>query len=120
MNERIRTLRRVLRLSQREFAGQIGLKQNAISYMEKPGATVTEQNIKTICAQFGVREEWLRTGAGQIFYEREREQRELLELFAGLTPVLQDYLLQVARELLSTQDRLRDEWRSDQGEKNSP
>ena len=49
MNKRIRELRKVLNLSQREFANKIGLKQNAISYMEKSGSTVTEQNIKNIC-----------------------------------------------------------------------
>ena len=42
MNKRIRELRKVLNLSQREFANKIGLKQNAISYMEKSGSTVTE------------------------------------------------------------------------------
>lgn len=46
MNNRIRELRKTLNLSQREFAEKIGLKQNAISYMEKSRATVTEQNIK--------------------------------------------------------------------------
>ena len=52
MNERIRKLRKALGFSQKEFAEKIGLKQNAISYMEKEGATVTEQNIKVICSQF--------------------------------------------------------------------
>lgn len=35
MNDRIRELRKTLRLTQKEFAQKIGLKQNAISYMEK-------------------------------------------------------------------------------------
>ena len=48
MNTRIRELRKTLNLNQKDFAQKIGLKQNAISYMEKSGATVTEQNIKTI------------------------------------------------------------------------
>ena len=47
MNTRIRELRKTLNLNQKDFAQKIGLKQNAISYMEKSGATVTEQNIKT-------------------------------------------------------------------------
>ena len=51
MNTRIRKLRKELGLSQRELAEKIGLKQNAISYMEKNGATVTDQNIKAICSQ---------------------------------------------------------------------
>lgn len=35
MNKRIRELRKALNLSQKDFAEKIGLKQNAISYMEK-------------------------------------------------------------------------------------
>lgn len=38
MNNRIRELRKALGLSQKEFAEKIGLKQNAISYMEKEGS----------------------------------------------------------------------------------
>ena len=110
MNQRIRDLRRALHLSQKMFAQQIGLKQNAVSYMEKPGATVTEQNIRAICAQFGVQERWLRTGEGEMFQQGEREQRELLEIFGGLAPALQDYLLQTARELLQVQGALYAGW----------
>ena len=106
MNERIRALRHTLQLSQKEFARQIGLKQNAISYMERPGATVTEQNIRAICAQFGVREDWLRFGSGEMFREGEREQRELLEIFDALRPALQEYLLRAAGELLCAQEKI--------------
>lgn len=60
MNTRIRELRKTLNLTQKEFAQKIGLKQNAISYMEKADSTVTEQNIRTICSQFSVNENWLR------------------------------------------------------------
>ena len=79
MNNRIRELRKTLGLRQREFAERIGLKQNAISYMEKNGSTVTEQNIKSICSQFNVNEHWLRTGLGQMFLENEKKQRRFPE-----------------------------------------
>ena len=101
MNNRIRELRKALCLSQKEFAEKIGLKQNAISYMEKNGATVTEQNIKTICSQFSVSEHWLRTGLGKIFLENEKKQKEFFEIFDDLSPVLQDYLIKTARDLLA-------------------
>lgn len=73
MNTRIRELRKTLNLTQKEFAQKIGLKQNAISYMEKADSTVTEQNIRTICSQFSVNENWLRTGAGKMFLENEKK-----------------------------------------------
>lgn len=106
MNKRIRELRKALTLSQKEFAEKIGLKQNAISYMEKDGSTVTEQNIKTICAQFSVNEIWLRTGNGKMFLESDKKQREFFDIFDGLSPILQDYLIKTAKELLETQSKL--------------
>ena len=41
MNNRIRELRKTLGLRQREFAERIGLKQNAISYMDLMFCSVT-------------------------------------------------------------------------------
>ena len=106
MNSRIRSLRKALNLSQKEFGGRIGLKQNAISYMEREGATVTEQNIKAICSCYNVNEIWLRSGDGEMLVERDRRQQEFFEIFTELTPVLQDYLIQTARELLKVQSKL--------------
>lgn len=71
MNSRIRNLRKLLGLSQKNFAESLGLKQNAISYMEKDGFTVTEHNIKSICILYHVNETWLRSGIGEIFSHME-------------------------------------------------
>lgn len=110
MNQRIRSLRKALNLSQRAFGEKIGLKQNAISYMEKPGSTVTEQNIKAICAQFCVREEWLRTGLGEMFLNNEKKQKEFFDIFVELSPPLQDYLINAAKNLLKTQSKMRNDF----------
>ncbi len=107
MNNRIRELRKALGLSQKEFAKKIGLKQNAISYMEKSGYTVTEQNIKTICSQFCVNENWLRTGSGKMFLENERKQKEFFDIFNALSPILQDFLIKTAKDLLETQRKMQ-------------
>lgn len=107
MNNRIRELRKALNLSQKEFAEKIGLKQNAVSYMEKCGSTVTEQNIKSICSQFSVNESWLRTGSGNMFLENEKKQKEFFDIFDELSPVLQDYLIKTAKDLLDTQSKMQ-------------
>ena len=106
MNKRIRELRKVLNLSQREFANKIGLKQNAISYMEKSCSTVTEQNIKNICSQFSVNENWLRTGFGKMFLENEKKPKEFFDIFDELSPILQDYLIKTAKDLLDIQSKM--------------
>lgn len=106
MNTRIRELRKALNLNQKDFAQKIGLKQNTISYMEKTGSTITEQNIKTICSQFSINENWLRTGSGDMFLENEKKQKEFFEIFNELSPILQEYLIKTAKELLDTQEKL--------------
>ena len=107
MNSRIRELRKALNLSQKEFAEKIGLKQNAISFMEKSGSTVTEQNIKTICSQFSVNENWLRSGNGQMFLEKEKKQKEFFDIFDELSKEIQEYLIKTAKDLLETQTKLQ-------------
>lgn len=109
MNARIKELRKTLNLSQKDFAKKIGLKQNAISYMEKVGSTVTEQNIKTICSQFGVNEVWLRTGNGKMFLENQKKQKEFFDIFNELSPALQNYLIKTAKDLLDTQSEIQKE-----------
>ena len=71
INARIKTLRKHLKLSQAEFGERIGLKNGAISWIEKEGHTVTDQNIKLICEKFSVSREWLTEGTGEMFAETE-------------------------------------------------
>jgi transcriptional regulator with XRE-family HTH domain len=72
MNERIRELRIMLGLSQEDFGARIGLKSKAsVSKIEKGVNGTTDQTIKSICREFGVDEDWLRTGKGDPFPETQ-------------------------------------------------
>ena len=71
INARIKALRKEQRLSQAEFGENIGLKQVAVSNLEKEGNTVTEQNVSLICQKFRVRREWLVDGEGEMYDSRE-------------------------------------------------
>jgi transcriptional regulator with XRE-family HTH domain len=55
MNERIRKLRRILDLTQREFGERIGMKQNTIALIEG-GRNTSDQTIMAICKEFNVNE----------------------------------------------------------------
>ena len=66
INERVRVLRKSLKLNQTEFGQRIGLKTSAVSKMEQDGRTVIDQNIRLICQTFHISEQWLRTGAGPM------------------------------------------------------
>lgn len=68
INERIRYLRKnVLHLNQTDFAKKLGVTQTGVSYLERQGARITEQTIRTVCLVFGLREEWLRQGTEPMY-----------------------------------------------------
>ncbi len=67
MNQRIKKIRRVLDLTQQTFAERIGMKQNSIALIESGKRNISDQAILSICREFDVREEWLRTGKGEMF-----------------------------------------------------
>lgn len=105
MNERIKELRKKLGLNQTEFGKRIGLSQNSISYMEKTPGDSSEQTIKMICHEFGVSEQWLRTGEGEMFAPAAAP--DLLETLAETYHL--DYL---SRELLRTYLELDEQGRA--------
>ena len=80
INQRIRKFRRSLSLSQEEFSQRLGLTQSALSRIEKMGGPVTEQNILLLCTTFGVSEEWLRNGSGDMYTKKTRD--EVLKIWA--------------------------------------
>lgn len=106
MNSRIRELRKMLGLSQRDFGKIIGLRHSTLSDIERNSSPVTERTIIAICSKFNVNEEWLRTGKGNIFIEEDRKFNEFYELYKNLSKPLQDFLIQVCRDLLDTQSKL--------------
>lgn len=67
MKDRIKKLRKTLDLTQREFGERIGVKGTTIANYElgrnEPGDAI----IFSICREFNVNEEWLRTGSGEMF-----------------------------------------------------
>lgn len=67
MNERIRELRKKLNLTMEKFGGRLGVGKTAISKIEKGDNSLTDQMFKSICREFNVNEEWLRTGKGEMF-----------------------------------------------------
>jgi transcriptional regulator with XRE-family HTH domain len=105
--DRIRLLRKTLGLNQGEFARRIGLTQTSLSMIELEKSVLTEKNIKLICATFAVNEDWLRTGNGEMFGAASPHEKELLEVFGKLTEDTQEFILDMARNLLKRQEKER-------------
>ena len=101
--DRIRLVRKKIGLKQGEFASRIGLTQTSMSMIELGKSVLTDKNIKLICATFGVDEVWLRTGKGEMFGTVSPYEKELLSVFSKLTPDTQEFILEMARNLLKKQ-----------------
>ena len=101
--DRIRLVRKALNLKQGEFAGRIGLTQTALSMIELEKVALTDKNIKLICVTFAVNEDWLRTGNGEMFISLSPYEKELLDVYGKLTADTQEFILDMARNLLKRQ-----------------
>lgn len=62
VNDRVKEIRKSENLTLEKFGERIGVTKTAISKIELGNRNVTDQMIKSICREFGYREEWLRDG----------------------------------------------------------
>ena len=69
LGDRIRALRKYLKLSQIEFANKIGSSQSAVTAWESGSRVPVSSAIGMICRVFGVSEKWLETGEGEMFIQ---------------------------------------------------
>ena len=83
-----------------------GLKGSSLCDIEKGNAPITERTIKSICFQYNVNENWLRSGTGEMFNLLDKKYDEFFEIYSKLSPPLQNFLITIAKELLKTQNQL--------------
>ena len=83
MNRRIKLIREQKGLTQDEFGKTIGSARNTIANYESGNRTPSNAVINSICREFGVNEDWLKTGEGEMFMPMDRET-ELAKLTVGL------------------------------------
>lgn len=71
MNERIKLIRKTLKLSQEDFGARLGVTKAAISRLESGINKLTEQMAKAICREFNVDYFWLTEGTGGMFVDKD-------------------------------------------------
>lgn len=75
MKDRIKQLRKELKLTQQGFADRIGVKQNTVATYEIGRNPPNDTVINLICREFDVNEKWLRTGEGEMFRKLSRDEK---------------------------------------------
>lgn len=75
MNKRLKLLRKNLNLSQEAFAKKLGVTGAGISKIESGSRNLTSQMIVSICREFNVNEDWLKTGEGEMFTQLSKAEK---------------------------------------------
>lgn len=102
MNKRIKNLRKVLNLTQQEFADRLNIKRNTVATYEAGKSNPSDAAVVLICREFHVSETWLRTGEGEMFQQRTRDD----ELAAFMDELLAEESSDFRRRLVTALSRL--------------
>jgi transcriptional regulator with XRE-family HTH domain len=105
-SERIVKIRKAFNKTPVGFANTLCLSRSYVYEMEKGRREVNDRIAKLIAMTFGVNEEWLKTGAGEMFDNSGGEvRRKIEELFDKLCPDFQEYVLRHLDLLLELQNK---------------
>ena len=101
MGNRLKELRKILNLSQKDFGAKLKLSPDMISLLEREKRKFTERVICDICREFNVNRKWLETGKGDIFIDvlteidefnnADKDIQEIVRLYVQLDDVTKAY-----------------------------
>lgn len=107
VGERIKKLRKHLDLTQQKFGERLGIKGNTVAQYELGRNEPIDAVLSLMCREFGINENWLRTGDGEMF-EELTEQQKLMK-YTGLLLKDKDSAIATAiQTLIVTYEQLDD------------
>lgn len=111
MRERIKAVRKAAGLTQQDFADKIGISRNNIATYEIGKSNPGDAVISLICRTFNVREEWLRTGEGEMFAAQETLalddptlddlDRAILQSYIKMSPARRAFFKEWVKEMIA-------------------
>lgn len=75
MKDRIKKIRKELDLTQQKFADRLGVQRNTIAMYEMGRTLPSDAIMRSICREFNINEDWLRTGQGEMFIKQTRDEQ---------------------------------------------
>lgn len=121
LKDRIKEVRKKFNLTQVEFGSKIGIRGNTVTNYESGLRVPSDAVILSICREFGINEEWLRTGEGEMFVKLSPAEEvatyvsdlleddgenplygiiiQIMKTYSGLSPKSQEVIRDFARQL---------------------
>ena len=108
IGERIRVIRKQLKKTQEEFGSALSLSAASISQIESGVVRLTERTARAICKEYSVNSEWLMTGEGEMFSQKQESQEVLVLEFAE---VLSKYPAVYEMAKIASRHMTADDWK---------
>lgn len=122
MKNRIKEVRKQAKENQATFADKLGLTKNYISLIETGDRNPSDRTVKDIGRIYGVNENWLLTGEGDMYEPMDKVDEiasiaaaafndddavriQLMKIVASLTSEQTEALLDVARQLVEAHEK---------------
>lgn len=105
MKQRLRELRKTLNLNQTEFGNRIGVKQSTITGYETGKRIPLDSVIFSICREFNVNENWLRSGEGDMFLPAEDEVGEIVSKLVDESNPFYDLIIDIMHTFNNLDDK---------------
>lgn len=129
MNERIKAVRKELKLTQDDFVKKLGITRQYSSLLESGVREPSEQVILAICREYNVDYVWLKTGDGEMFEEPtiESDMSLIDDVMSGDDEFAKSFFRAFARydagewkKLRATLQAVLDEAAENENKKNKP
>lgn len=112
--ERVREIRKALKLTLEKFGGNLGVGKGAISAIETGARNLTEQMAVSICREYNVNYDYLMNGEGEMFdalpqtileelckqYDLDDLDKILIELYLEMSETQRSALKQTIQQMI--------------------
>lgn len=105
INKRIKELRQKLGQSQATFAKNLCLSNGYFAAIEVESRKANERVVKLISRTYGINEDWLWTGEGDMHQDpSDAGTEQIMKRFRELKPEYQEYMLSLVEKLMQVQN----------------
>lgn len=98
--QRIKFVRKRLRLDQRVLAKNLGLGATTISNIESGMFRMNNDCVRKMCENYGINEEWIRTGKGEMMVSDYLDTAEREKLIKELQTILEKLTIEQLKRLV--------------------